>query len=253
MIKIYDPYNSNMSVNELTDWAFVGIHILPVVLIVTILLNNIYFVEQDRNICMRFRGQAQSSFMGAMHTAKKYSYLASILPFFVVGVSLVVVFWFARACGVITYVSAFIIGSNLIAFVSEFENFHNIYGAIIAYSNPNRLYDRNEQYADVLTALSQTGKATKGIQVLGLCLCILMTFVKISFVYTLESINVFKFNFWGPIFIGASSIFLMKALELMAIDSVASSFLEFVWSNNFYYSFRMEKFIERQIGWFYCV
>ena len=253
MIKIYDPYNPNQSINDLSNGAFIMIHISPCALIVIILLNNIYFVEQDRNICMRFRGQIESSFMGSMLTAKKYSYLASILPFIVIAVSITVVFWFARCCGVITYVVCFIIGSQLTAFISDFENLHNMYGSIIAYANPDRLYERNEKYADVLTALGQTGKASKGLQVLGLCLSILMAFVKVSFIYTLEAINVFKFNFWGPIFLGTASIFLMKSLELIVIDSVTRGFLDFVWQNNFYYSFRMEKFIERLIGWFYCV
>ena len=110
------------------------------------------------------------------------------------------------------------------AFNSEFENFYNIYGAIISYANPNQLYDRNTQYADVLTAISQLGKATKGVEIMGLNLAIFMSFIKIAFVFTLQVVNVFKFEWWGPIFFGVIAIYIMKWIELATVDWVTKGF-----------------------------
>lgn len=149
MIKIYDPYNQQLSIENLTSSRWIYIHCMPTLLILAILINNICFVEQDRTIGMRFQGASQTSFMGAMRTAKKYSYLATLIPFIIFGTQVTVVFYWARACGIITYGTMFIICSQLTSFNNEFENFHNMYGAIIAYANPAKLYDRNERYADV--------------------------------------------------------------------------------------------------------
>jgi hypothetical protein len=180
----------------------VGIHLLPAILIIVVLVNNSWFTEHDRLISKRFTSISNSSLIGALYSAKKYSYLATLIPYIVLGASVSLAFYFEKCYGVITYGTMFIIISQLTAFTNEFENYHNMYGAIIAYANPNKLYDRNEKYSEVLHAISQLGAASKGLQVLGLNLAILMSMTKVCFEFTLQVVNVFKWDFYGPIFLG---------------------------------------------------
>ena len=103
------------------------------------------------------------TFMGTLLKGKTYSLMGCFIPYIVLIPSLVYAWYIGRAYGMITYGVCFVVITQLSFFVNDFESYHNMYGAIIAYANPDQLIDRNSQYADVLKSVEGLGKFTKGL------------------------------------------------------------------------------------------